>query len=57
MPAAGQPDRVARIGPQIPVRRAGDPTEVAAAIAWLCSEASSYVTGALLDVSGAEGEP
>jgi NAD(P)-dependent dehydrogenase (short-subunit alcohol dehydrogenase family) len=48
----GQPDRVARIGPQTPAGRAGDPTEVAAAIAWLCSDASSYVTGALLDVSG-----
>ncbi|HEY2703593.1 MAG TPA: SDR family oxidoreductase [Candidatus Dormibacteraeota bacterium] len=50
--SGGQPDRVARLGPQIPIGRAGDPAEVAAAIAWLCSDASSYVTGALLDVSG-----
>jgi NAD(P)-dependent dehydrogenase (short-subunit alcohol dehydrogenase family) len=50
--SGGQPDRVARIGPQTPIQRAGDPAEVAAAIAWLCSDASSYVTGALLDVSG-----
>jgi NAD(P)-dependent dehydrogenase (short-subunit alcohol dehydrogenase family) len=48
----GQPDRVARLAPLIPMGRAGDPAEIAAAVAWLCSEAASYVTGALLDVSG-----
>ena len=32
--------------------RGGRPEEVAETIAWLCSPASSYVTGALLDVSG-----
>lgn len=50
--SGGQPDRVARLGPQTPMGRAGAPGEVAAAIAWLCGEEASYVTGALLDVSG-----
>jgi NAD(P)-dependent dehydrogenase (short-subunit alcohol dehydrogenase family) len=36
----------------IPLRRLGNPEEVAAAIVWLLSPAASYVTGAVLDVTG-----
>jgi NAD(P)-dependent dehydrogenase (short-subunit alcohol dehydrogenase family) len=50
--SGGQPDRAATLGPSIPVGRAGEATEVAAAIAWLCSDEASYVTGSLLDVAG-----
>ena len=50
--SGGQPDRVARLESVIPMGRAGEPEEVAAAIVWLCSDAASYVTGAILDVSG-----
>jgi NAD(P)-dependent dehydrogenase (short-subunit alcohol dehydrogenase family) len=50
--SGGQSDRVERIAPLVPMRRAGEPEEVASAIAWLCSDEASYVTGALLDVSG-----
>lgn len=50
--SGGQPDRLERLAPAIPVQRAGRAEEVAQAIAWLCSEAASYVVGALLDVSG-----
>jgi meso-butanediol dehydrogenase/(S,S)-butanediol dehydrogenase/diacetyl reductase len=36
----------------VPVRRPGTPEEVAEAIAWLASPASSYVNGAVLPVDG-----
>ena len=50
--SGGQPDRVARLAGQIPLGRAGQPEEVAATIAWLCSEEASYISGAIVDVSG-----
>jgi NAD(P)-dependent dehydrogenase (short-subunit alcohol dehydrogenase family) len=50
--SGGQPDRAERIGPSVPMGRAGQPPEIATAIVWLCSDEASYVTGALLDVSG-----
>lgn len=50
--SGGQPDRPERVRTQIPMQRVGQPGEVAATIAWLCSDDASYVTGALLDVSG-----
>lgn len=48
----GQPDRLERIVPNIPMKRAGQADEVAATILWLLSPAASYITGALIDVSG-----
>ncbi len=48
----GEPDRVARLAPQIPMLRGGQAEEVANAIGWLLSEEGSYVTGSLLDVAG-----
>ena len=39
---------------QIPLRRLGDPAEVAEAIFFLCSEESSYVSGAELHVNGGQ---
>ncbi len=50
--SGGQPDRAERLAPSIPMQRPGEPEEIAAAIAWLCSDESSYTTGAALDVSG-----
>jgi len=50
--SGGEPDRVGRLEHEIPMQRGGRPEEVAGAIAWLCSADASYVTGALLDVSG-----
>ncbi|ANK81550.1 MAG: hypothetical protein TEF_12680 [Rhizobiales bacterium NRL2] len=49
---AGIPDQASRVGPTVPLGRAGTPAEVAAAVVWLLSDAASYVTGALLDVGG-----
>jgi NAD(P)-dependent dehydrogenase (short-subunit alcohol dehydrogenase family) len=48
----GQPDRLERLSPLVPMGRPGEAEEVAQAIVWLCSPEASYVTGALIDVSG-----
>jgi NAD(P)-dependent dehydrogenase (short-subunit alcohol dehydrogenase family) len=50
--SGGQPDRAAQMAPQVPMQRSGSATEVAQAICWLLSDAASYTTGAILDVSG-----
>ncbi len=50
--SGGEPGRVDRVKSAIPMQRGGEPEEVAAAIMWLASEEASYVTGAILDVSG-----
>lgn len=50
--SGGQPDRVARLGPDQPMGRAGTAEEVAAPIVWLLSDEAAYVTGANLDISG-----
>jgi NAD(P)-dependent dehydrogenase (short-subunit alcohol dehydrogenase family) len=46
------PGRLDRVVPLVPMKRAGLVDEVAAAIVWLLSDAASYTTGAVLDVSG-----
>ena len=50
--SGGQPDRAEQMAPQVPMKRAGSAEEVAEAIAWLLSDASSYTTGAVIDVTG-----
>lgn len=50
--SSGDPGRVERIGASAPLGRAGEAEEVARAIVWLLSDEASYLTGALVDVSG-----
>jgi len=50
--ASGEPDRVARMAPSVPMQRGGEPDEVAAAVLWLLSDEASYVTGTFVDVAG-----
>ncbi len=48
-----QPEgRVARIGPNLPMKRAGKAEEVAAAILYLLSDEASYTAGTVLEVTG-----
>ncbi len=49
-----QPEgRVEAISPTLPMKRVGQPGEVANAIVWLLSDDASYVSGTVLNVSGA----
>mgnify|MGYP006291075255 FL=1 len=50
--SGGQPDRVRQLVHQVPMQRGGRAEEVAQAIVWLLSDAASYTTMALLDVTG-----
>jgi len=50
--SGGLPDRAKQVAPVVPMQRAGSADEVAQAIVWLLSAASSYTTGAVLDVTG-----
>ena len=48
----GNPDRARQLADGVPLRRAGSAEEVAEALVWLLSDKASYVTGAVLDVTG-----
>jgi len=50
--AGGEPGRVDRVKALVPMKRGGQPEEVARAILWLLSDEASYVTGTILDVTG-----
>ena len=50
--SGGEPDRATRLAPLVPLQRPGSADEIAQAIVWLLSDAASYCTGAILDVSG-----
>ena len=59
-PAVIDTDILKQVSPQhmeymvsrIPIGRVGQPEEVAALVAWLCSEECSFSTGAVFDISG-----
>lgn len=49
---SGDPDRVARLAPGVPMGRGGSADEVAALVLWLASSEASFVTGSLVNCSG-----
>lgn len=51
--SGGRPDRLRELAPQVPMQRGGQADEVASLIVWLLSDAASYTTMSLIDVSGA----
>src|SRR5882672_10315547 len=50
--SGGEPDRAHRLSHMVPMKRVGTADEIANAIVWLMSDEASYVTSAILDVSG-----
>ncbi len=50
--ASGDPGRVARIVPTVPMARMASPEEVAGPVMFLLSDAASYMTGSILRVAG-----
>lgn len=50
--SGGVPDRVEQLKAAVPMRRGGQAAEVATAVLWLLSEEASYITGAIIDVTG-----
>jgi NAD(P)-dependent dehydrogenase (short-subunit alcohol dehydrogenase family) len=50
--SGGEPDRAHRLAHMVPMKRIGTADEIANAIVWLMSDEASYVTSAILDVSG-----
>jgi NAD(P)-dependent dehydrogenase (short-subunit alcohol dehydrogenase family) len=50
--ANGEPGRLARLSPSIPMQRAGSPEEIAQGVLWLLSDAASYTTGSILEIGG-----
>jgi NAD(P)-dependent dehydrogenase (short-subunit alcohol dehydrogenase family) len=50
--SGGDPDRVDRLQHHLPMKRGGQPDEVAEAVMWLLSPQASYVTGSFIDLAG-----
>jgi NAD(P)-dependent dehydrogenase (short-subunit alcohol dehydrogenase family) len=50
--SGGEPNRLERVKHFVPLKRGGQPEEVARAILWLLGDEASFTTGALLDIAG-----
>ncbi len=55
IPATGWPDHLPDFGHDTPLGRAGQPEELAGAYVYLASDDASYVSGAILPVTGGKG--
>ncbi|ANJ25621.1 SDR family oxidoreductase [Agromyces aureus] len=55
IPATGWPDHLPGFGRDTPLGRAGQPAELAGAYVYLASDDASYVSGAVLPVTGGRG--
>lgn len=51
-PVLSQPERLAKILSRTPMKRVGEPGEIAAAIAFLCMDKASFITGQCLAADG-----
>jgi NAD(P)-dependent dehydrogenase (short-subunit alcohol dehydrogenase family) len=54
IPASFKPEEVAKFGSDTPMKRAGQPSEVAPAYVFLASQDASYITGQIIHVNGGE---
>jgi NAD(P)-dependent dehydrogenase (short-subunit alcohol dehydrogenase family) len=50
--SGGEPNRIERVKPFVPMQRGGTAEEVAAGILWLMSDEASYITGTFMDIAG-----
>lgn len=50
--SGGEPNRIDRIKPNLPLKRGGHPEEIANAIMWLLSDEATYITGTFIDAAG-----
>jgi 3-oxoacyl-[acyl-carrier protein] reductase len=48
----GMLEGIESLADRIPVGRVGEPDDVAACVAFLCSDSASYITGEVIDVNG-----
>ena len=55
IPATNWPDKLPSFGQDTPLGRAGQPAELAAAYVLLASDEASYISGAILPVTGGKG--
>jgi NAD(P)-dependent dehydrogenase (short-subunit alcohol dehydrogenase family) len=51
---ARTPEETLRVARAIPVRRLGEPGEIADAVVFLASDAAAFINGATLDVNGGQ---
>lgn len=54
IPASFEPDEVAKFGSDVPMKRAGQPSEIGPAYVFLACDDSSYMTGQILHINGGE---